>query len=136
MNLIVLTFGGKTFARKLIRPFGEVKLTDIQNEIRAVEKLCKSGTHKNIVAVLNHGKLPPWFYFLDMELCDLNLESYINRRWTPALQKRIQYFTSELPSSMRTAQLWHIMEDMTCGVAFIHQHKEVHRDLKPRNGTN
>jgi serine/threonine protein kinase len=27
-----------------------------------------------------------------------------------------------------------IMEDITNGIAFIHSHNEVHRDLKPPNG--
>lgn len=35
------------------------------------------------------------------------------------------------PSIMK---IWRIMEDITSGIAFIHFHKEVHRDLKPRNG--
>lgn len=82
---------------------------------------------------MKHGKFPPSYYFLDMELCDLSLETYIERKWTPAMVEKVPYFTAELPSRMRMAQTWDIMEDLTRGVAFIHQHKEVHRDLKPRN---
>jgi serine/threonine protein kinase len=30
--------------------------------------------------------------------------------------------------------MWQIMMDICSGVAFIHEQKYVHRDLKPRNG--
>jgi serine/threonine protein kinase len=123
----------QVFARKLIRPFGDITVGDVENEIRAAEKLCKPGAHRNIVAVTEHGKFHPGYYFLDMELCDLSLENYIQRRWTPLMEEKVPYFTAEIPSRMRMAHIWDVMEDVTRGVTFIHQHKEIHRDLKPRN---
>lgn len=35
---------------------------------------------------------------------------------------------------MKMIQILGIMEDVAAGVAFIHLHNEIHRDLKPRNG--
>jgi serine/threonine protein kinase len=107
----------------------------IKNEVRAVAKLCKPGTNKNIVSVFRHGTLTAsHFYFLDMELCELNLEHYIERKWTPLITAKVPYFTNEQPTRMRTSQIWDIMEDISSGVGFIHLQNEIHRDLKPRNG--
>jgi len=69
-----------------------------------------------------------------MELCEINLENYILRKWPPAIVARISYFADELPARTRMSQVWEIMEDITDGLAFIHRNKEIHRDLKPQNG--
>jgi hypothetical protein len=58
--------------------YPRVGQTDIDNEIRAVSKLCKDW-HPNIVQVLALGQLRPdstWFY-IDMELCSVSLETYM-----------------------------------------------------------
>src|SRR5271170_5982590 len=103
----------QVFARKIIRVFGGVTEKDILNEVRAVEKLCKPGTHKNIVCVFRQGWLLPSYYYLDMEFCDLDLDCWIQRRWTPALEEKLPYFTANLPSRLRMTQIWSIMEDLT-----------------------
>jgi serine/threonine protein kinase len=107
-------------------------LEDIKNEVRAVQTLCKSG-HKNIVAVLEHGELDSSYYYIDMELCDNNLQTYIAGGGSPDIETQSSKFNSRFPSQGRARQLWEIMEDVTNGVAFIHSNKEIHRDLKPRN---
>jgi hypothetical protein len=62
-------------------------LSEIENEFRAVSSLCMNNIshsiHTNIVEVLWHGELPdsPYF-FLDMEMCGMNLESYIRSEVT------------------------------------------------------
>lgn len=122
-----------------MRPNHTFSIKDIQNEIRAVDKLCSPGTHKNIVAVLGHGQLPnmPYFY-LDMELCDLDLGTYGKGTWTEILEKRLEMYSSEVHAKLIPVlgllQIREIMKDITRGLTFIHLEGEVHRDLKPANG--
>jgi serine/threonine protein kinase len=114
-----------------------VNAEDVRNETRAVIKLCQPGSNSNIVSVLRHGRLvnSPYF-FLDMELCDLNLETYIQRKWTEALRHNVPQFSNVdiLESRLKLAQVWNLMKDIANGIAYVHQHQEIHRDLKPRNG--
>jgi serine/threonine protein kinase len=124
----------QVFARKIIRLAGRITETDINNEIRAVAKLCMTAhTHKNIVSVFDYGQLSAFIYYIDMELCDLNLEQWIYRTWHQDLAKELHHLTAELPPRMRIGQVWDIMEDITRAVAFIHDEHEIHRDLKPSN---
>lgn len=116
-----------------MRPFGDLKIEYIQNEMRAIVKLCEGESHRNIVAVLNHGKLAPSYYYIDMQFCDMNLEMYIQQRWTPEIEQTVPQFTSYTSPQSRMSQIWKIMQDITNGLKFIHSHKEIHRDLKPRN---
>jgi serine/threonine protein kinase len=61
-----------------LRPFSNVTQKDIEVEVNAITKLSTSGGHSNIVAILAHGTLPDSnYYYIDMELCDFNLEHYI-----------------------------------------------------------
>ena len=103
--------------------------------MRAVAKLYSPGTHKNIVTVLRYGKLPNMpYYFLDMELCELNLEIYIKQQWRASMEKRLPAATtniSQMLSNLRMLQIRDIMKDISRGVAFIHVKKEIHRDLEP-----
>jgi serine/threonine protein kinase len=71
-----------------------------------------------------------------MELCDINLETWIERKWTEETKTKLPYLTADIPTRMRIDIIWHVMEDVTKGVGFIHSKKEVHRDLKPRNSNN
>ena len=117
-----------------MRPFYDTTNDDIDNEVKAITKLCAEGVHENIVAVLQHGwlKRSP-YYFIDMELCDLNLENFI-------YAKSLDGFESEFESEgktqqeVRLANLWPITTDIVRGLRFIHVNGHVHRDMKPRNG--
>lgn len=114
---------------------------EVENEVNALQGLQRLGVQKNIVTVFKHGWLPrsdlhfrSGLYHIDMELCDLNLQDYMEQKWTPEMRKRIFYFTENLPARMRVGQIWDIMEDITKGVSFLHQNNMIHRDLKPSNG--
>ena len=131
----------KFFARKLIRPFGTVTNEDVENEIRAIEKLCTNNGHVNIIKVLRHGWLDTSpYYFIDMELCQMNLEQYISGRFGPAMastQTSIDGRDMERNADgSKFSILWDILNQITEGLHFIHNLNEVHRDLKPRNGNN
>ena len=95
----------------------------MRNEARAITKLWAAGAHPNVVAVLRQGAVKDtgMFYF-DMEYCNSNLENYMH-----GFKSR----GKRLPMH----KVWSIMQDVASGVAYIHQQGEVHRDLKPRNGT-
>ena len=71
-----------------------------------------------------------------MERCDLNLETYVLRKWTPLLRERLPHFTNidSSPPHEKLLQIGQAMKDIVKGVAYIHSHKMIHRDLKPRNG--
>jgi serine/threonine protein kinase len=102
--------------------------------MRAVAKLCTTEhTHQNIVAVFNFGRLSTFLYFIDMELCDLNLERWIYGTWDKATARKLPLLTADLPPRARIGQVWDIMEDITRAVAFVHDVNEIHRDLKPSN---
>ena len=86
----------------------------------------------HIIAILQHGKLKRQkrYYFIDMELCDFNLEGYRLGKSISSLeawetirsQGRVKYCTID------------IMKQIVEGLVFIHAHEEVHRDLTPQNG--
>jgi len=69
----------QVFARKILRLFGNVRKEDIENEARAVSKICEGGKCKNIVEVISHGWLPNHnsFYYIDMEFCLETLDDRI-----------------------------------------------------------
>jgi serine/threonine protein kinase len=107
----------------------DVHNSPVQNEIRAIKKLCNS-THRNIIQVFDTGQLPNSAYaFIDMELCDLNLDQYNKSMSTVSL-------VHDDTSHLREVQVWNIMVQITSGITFIHGKGEVHRDLKPQNGTS
>lgn len=122
----------QTFARKLIKPYGTVTLTDILNELRAVEKLCRSG-HDHVVEVFRHGKLigSDLYYFIDMEFCEGSLDDYICGK---PIGKEGLILNANSPNTRAIDYCWIIISDICDGLTFIHHAKEVHRDLKPFNG--
>jgi serine/threonine protein kinase len=122
------------FARKVIRPFGSsISSKDIENEVRAMDLLCQYG-HENIIRVLRHGLLRPIqaFYFIDMEVCDLNLEEYLKNIKT-GVRGLIEWPTA-ICEGHGPFLVCAIMQQIIRGLAFIHSNGEAHRDLNPQNG--
>ena len=123
----------ETFARKLIRPWAGISQPHIDNEVRAINKLCKSN-HPNIVQVFDYGRLiaDGVFYFIDMELCEISLENYIQGGTIGGL---VDWNTVCKHNEVHE-HAYKIMQQILNGVMCIHCCKQVHRDLSPNNGTS
>ena len=83
--------------------------------------------HKNIITVLQCGCLTPPWYYIDMELCEYNLDAWIHRVNGG--------LNNSSAGESRVSKIWEVMLDIIRGVMYIHSQKQVHRDLKPRNGS-
>jgi serine/threonine protein kinase len=68
-----------------------------------------------------------------MELCNINLEQFIYGDW-----KRPGVISRRLEGLARfeMGDVCSILHEVTDGVAFIHAHGEIHRDLKPTNSSS
>jgi serine/threonine-protein kinase/endoribonuclease IRE1 len=128
---------GKVFARKLIS-ISLLKLETIENEVRSIKKLSSNGQHANIISFLRTGKLRnTHYYFIDMELCNMNLDQYIYHKTINSLDpsQALPYFITDSPSPVKSHQIWNIMRQIANGVVHLHTLSMAHRDLKPANGT-
>ena len=113
-------------------PFNKQK--HIENEAHAITKLCEKGEHLHIVAVLRIGKLlNTHYFFIDMELCDLNLDEYIHCTEPPYPSASIPYFIKNYPPPLKAQQIWNVMRQIASGVQHLHTMNMVHKDLKPAN---
>jgi serine/threonine protein kinase len=89
----------------------------------------------NIVQVFQYGKHEiGGGYYVDMELCDLNLDRYLEgeelpnlKKWSELRKRAVQYGT--------TSDIFDIVGDIIDGLIFIHGQGEAHRDLTPQNST-
>jgi serine/threonine protein kinase len=98
----------------------------VQNEIRAIRKLCNN-LNTNIIQVFDIGLFTDNRYtYVDMELCDLDLDQYMK-------SSRVVSLVHEHTPHFRELQICNIMMQISRGLAFIHGHQEVHRDIKPQN---
>jgi len=135
---------GECFARKLLRPFGQTTRHDVENEVKAISKICATDGNQNVICILKHGPLYSTdYYYIDMELCDINLADYIN----PAYDRTLLLPTEELWKAKMPVVIMHtskfrdhrenvytIMGHIVSGLEFLHQHRLAHRDLKTKNG--
>lgn len=97
-------------------------------------QLCTS-EHEHIVSILRHGWLDTTRCFVDMELCDINLEDYIEGRFVVGvLVHQPEFISHGTESYLRLMNTWTIMIHISCGLEFIHEKGFSHRDLKPANG--
>jgi len=114
-------------------------LEDIENEIRAVTRICdKGGAHQNIVTLIRDGKLlESRHVFIDMELYAFNLEIYAEKLWAPTgLEGSILEYReiAKVDARLRMPYIWVIMIQIATAIQFIHSLGEIHRNLKPHNG--
>ena len=115
----------------MIRTLGFVTKDDVDNEVRAIRKLCQN-QHPNVVQVFDYGQLNPdsMIHFIDMELCDISLANYLLGQelsgfasWTTIREQ------DEIPT-----HAYNILQQILNGLLYIHCLEEVHRDLSPQNG--
>jgi len=98
---------------------------DIDNEIRAIDKLCTDTPSQNIVRIFRHGWLksatrqnsPLPMYFIDMELGNYSLDKHIN----------------DSRDGVNSSQSFYILLQVMAGISFIHRKGMIHRDIKPAN---
>ena len=76
-----------------------------------------------MVGIYRHAQLGGW-YFIDMEFCNFNLQQYI---YKPDILNGMPMLDMQM--------LLKIMRDVSRGLAFIHENKKIHRDIKPQNST-
>ena len=101
-----------------------------------MRKLCR-GAHENIIELYGDGELRnSTYHFIDMELCDFDLKEYIDSKLHTEGHTRVPKISTNYNQSswLGASEIWKIISQIANGVAFIHNHREVHRDLKPRNG--
>jgi|SRR5579871_6211129 len=131
----MLMFQG--FARKVIRTSGATR-QEIEQEAAAITALAHGG-HENLIQILRHGWLDPEesIYFIDMELCDRNLSSFIEEPLDSASScpDHPGYLKDEDPPIWwRSSEIMRINFQLANGTEYIHRRDMVHRDLKPNNG--
>lgn len=102
----------------------------------------KGEGHQNLIKIFCDG----WhdnlieYYYIDMELCDLNLHEYIHEPSRPSVDAdRVLLFSPvfvnrDCPLAENMLNIWTIMLHIAQGLEYLHTHKFVHRDLKPSNG--
>jgi len=125
----------QTFARKLFDLCLPKIAETADNEKRTIKKLRGAGEHPNIIQVLGWGNfkfLDRKYAFIDMELCDVNLEQYIREQHNRS--DLITVMVHDFEPGLKELQVWDIMKQIATALAYIHKNKQVHRDLKPRNG--
>ena len=90
---------------------------------------------QNIVKILRHGSFGPHtgVYFIDLQYCDINLDEYIRGLRPPWLA--LYSYAEAKGNDDLPVVVCGIMQQVLNGLIFIHEKGQVHRDLKPMNGT-
>jgi serine/threonine protein kinase len=95
----------------------------------------QSGQHDNIVKILRHESFGPHTgaYFIDLQYCDINLDEYIRGSRPPCLA--LYNYLEAKENDDLPLIICGIIQQVLNGLIFIHEKGQVHRDLKPMNGT-
>ena len=84
-------------------------VSPVQKEVQAIQKVCTQGKEVNIVQVLNHGLLTRHdYYYIDMELCDMNLDEFIHHHRSPGQSGSLPYFERKAGVAS-LQQIWEVM---------------------------
>ena len=81
----------------------------------------ESPGYPSLVTLFRYGEIDASVFYIDMELCAGSLEDFMADRRRSGVSIAIDEILS-------------IMTQIANGLFYIHAEKEVHRDLKPRNG--
>lgn len=97
-----------------------------------MKALCQS-SHPNLVDYIDDGSIVTnsVTYFIDMELCDINLEDFINGAGIVTGLHCLPKWDKNNPDLFLIIA---ILQQLLNGLAFIHKQDKVHRDLKPTKG--
>jgi serine/threonine protein kinase len=119
-------------ARKGVRPFVGITDVHIQNEVRSINRLCRTG-HPNIVQVLEYGTLKEdaMFFFIDMDLCEASLEEHL--RGGIGVGGGPTWETVCKNEAVMVEKSYIILQHIVNGLFYIHTMGEAHRDLSPHN---
>jgi serine/threonine protein kinase len=108
----------------------ESERQQIENEVKAATTLCTQG-HPNIIQTFEHGALDRLNYFIDMELCNLNLRQFL-RGDKVKPDDWFLHWPIEHPGD-KGVFILALMQEIANGLYFIHGNGVVHMDLKPEN---
>jgi serine/threonine protein kinase len=117
------------FARKVleIAPPNAINHEKMHERTAILKDVCQGGRH--ILEILAHDILRENVYFIDIELCALNLSQYIS--WEPNYTPIVGL--PEWKGAVK-AQTLSILEEILQGLSFLH-HSDIkqHGNLKPQN---
>ena len=102
----------------------------MENEVKAA-KCLGTKSHPNIIQAFEHGALDQVNYFIDMELCDLNLREFLRGEKVKPDDWFLHWPIEDLGD--RLFFIVALLQEIANGLHFIHAYDQVHRDLKPEN---
>jgi len=117
-------------ARKILRISKPKEMEDYKKEVEAMKTVCNK-LHTNMIQYIDHGAIVPDSYFIDMELCHINLNQYINGTESISGVHGLPAWNKEDPDIFLIIA---ILQQLLSGLAFMHKEDKVHRDLDPKNG--
>jgi serine/threonine protein kinase len=121
----------KSIARKILRISKPKEMEDYKKEVEAMKTVCNK-SHTNMIQYIDDGAIvPDSIYFIDMELCHIDLDQYINASTDSIIGVHgLPVWNKENPDIFLIIA---ILQQLLSGLEFMHKEDKVHRDLDPRN---